>query len=127
MIFVFGSNLSGRHGKGAALTARLQHGAQYGKAEGPTGNSYALPTCGHRFEPLSLDEIYEHVQRFINYAKQDWQTEFQITRIGCGLGRHKDEHIAPMFWASSRNCFFDKKWEDVLIPRQGGYRYWGTF
>ena len=42
-IFVFGSNLAGRHGKGAALDAKNKYGAIYGVGFGRTGNSYAIP------------------------------------------------------------------------------------
>ena len=44
VIFVFGSNLEGRHGAGAALFAKNNFGAIYGKSEGLQGNSYAIPT-----------------------------------------------------------------------------------
>ena len=40
-VFVFGSNLAGRHGKGAALHARKHHGAIYGQGAGLQGSSYA--------------------------------------------------------------------------------------
>jgi hypothetical protein len=43
-IFVFGSNTQGRHGKGAALTAKNKFGAIYGQAEGLQGQSYAIIT-----------------------------------------------------------------------------------
>ena len=43
-IFVFGSNLAGRHGKGAALFARQKHGAIHGQGVGLQGTSYAIPT-----------------------------------------------------------------------------------
>src|SRR5262245_53580931 len=43
MIFVFGSNLAGRHGKGAALYAKQHHGAICGQGEGLQGDSYAIP------------------------------------------------------------------------------------
>ena len=45
-IFVFGSNLAGRHGKGAAKFAKDYHGAIYGRGVGLQGTSYAIPTKG---------------------------------------------------------------------------------
>jgi hypothetical protein len=124
-IFVFGSNLGGRHGKGAALTARLQHKAQWGVASGLTGNSYALPTCGFRFEPLALDEIQEHVGNFQRVANMNQENMiFQVTRIGCGLAYYQDHHIAPMFQSSPDNCYFDEKWAQWLGKEAN---YWGTF
>jgi hypothetical protein len=124
MIFVFGSNLSGRHGAGAARTARIEHGAVYGVAEGLTGNSYALPTCGHQFEPLPLETIEWSVRRFAAYVNDHPNTQFQVTRVGCGLGRYTDADIAPMFWGAPYNCHFDEKWKPWLLDR---VHYWGTF
>lgn len=124
MIFVFGSNLSGRHGKGAARTARLEHGAIYGQAEGLQGNSYALPTCGHRFEPLPLNMIAGYIERFARIVRDRPQLQFQITRVGCGLGGYKDDDIAPMFVGAPSNCHFDEKWRHWL---QNTVPYWGTF
>ncbi len=43
-VFVFGSNTEGRHGLGAALTAKKEFGAKYGQAKGPQGQSYAVRT-----------------------------------------------------------------------------------
>ncbi|RUX60135.1 hypothetical protein [Mesorhizobium sp. M7A.F.Ca.CA.002.12.1.1] len=126
MTFVFGSNLAGtRHGKGAALTARIQHGAVYGVAEGLTGRSYALPTCGYRFEPLPIDRIKGHVRNFLEFADKNQQLDFQVTRVGCGLAYYSDDQIAPMFkMAPQHNVFFDEKWRPFL---GNGHYYWGTF
>lgn len=124
LIFVFGSNLSGRHGKGAALTARKFHGAEYGVAEGLTGHSYALPTCGHQFEPLSLQTIRLYVERFLSYSYYHPEMPFKVTRVGCGLAYHRDEDIAPMFTTASNNCAFDNLWHPWLGP---DHEYWGTY
>lgn len=97
MIFVFGSNLAGRHGKGAALFARKNHGAIYGVGIGRQGNSYAIPTKDARLRTLALSDIREHVRDFIAYAWQHPELEFQLTAIGCGLAGYKPEEIAPMF------------------------------
>lgn len=67
-IFVFGSNLAGRHGKGAALFARRNHGAIYGQGVGRQGNSYAIPTKDAKLRTLPLVTIHEHVGDFIVYA-----------------------------------------------------------
>ena len=57
MIFVFGSNLAGRHGLGAAKYARNNLGAVYGVGEGPTGECYALPTKTGDLKVRSLADI----------------------------------------------------------------------
>jgi len=53
-IFVFGSNLAGRHGKGAALHARKHYGAIYGQGWGRQGNSYAIPTKDSKLKTVPL-------------------------------------------------------------------------
>jgi hypothetical protein len=64
-IFVFGSNLAGRHGKGAALCARQHHGAVYGVGVGRTGDSYAIPTKDVTLRTLPLKTIEAFVDQFI--------------------------------------------------------------
>ena len=109
-IFVFGSNLAGRHGKGAALTARWQYGAQYGVGAGPTGQAYALPTKDHNLRTLPLAAIEQAVQRFLRYAAAHPELTFQVTRIGCGLAGYTDAQIAPMFQAAPANCLLPAGW-----------------
>ena len=43
-VFVFGSNLAGRHCGGAARVARERFGAIMGQGVGMQGQSYAIPT-----------------------------------------------------------------------------------
>lgn len=43
-IFVFGSNLEGYHGGGAARIALEEFGAVWGQGVGLQGRSYAIPT-----------------------------------------------------------------------------------
>lgn len=65
IVFTFGSNLEGRHGKGSALEARQKWGAIYGQGEGRQGNSYGIPTKATPYITLSLHEIEGHIQKFI--------------------------------------------------------------
>lgn len=124
MIFVFGSNIMGRHGKGAALIALKEHGAIPGKGHGIMGNSYALATCGRNFEPLPLIMIQANVERFMGYAYGNLDLKYQVTRVGCGLGRYHNRDIAPMFAHAPDNCFFDDQWKPYLGDR---HEYWGTY
>ena len=100
-IFVFGSNLGGRHGKGAALHALHNFGAIYGQGAGLQGQSYAIPTKDARLKVLSLSEIDVYVKQFLKFAalsqlkKSDMY--FTVTAIGCGLAGYKPKDIAPMF------------------------------
>lgn len=110
MIFVFGSNLAGRHGAGAALCARYEHGAVYGVGSGRTGNAYAIPTKDSLLRPLSLPEIQENVSEFIAYAEASPELEFEVTKVGCGLAGYKECQIKPMFKAAPANCFLPAGW-----------------
>jgi hypothetical protein len=109
-VFVFGSNLAGRHGKGAALHARQNYGAVYGKGSGPQGNSYAIPTKDEKLNSLPLEAIERYVAAFIRYAKANQNVEFQVTRIGCGLAGYADAQIAPMFKDAPANCKLPLNW-----------------
>lgn len=102
-IFVFGSNLAGRHGKGAALEARRKHGAVYGVGVGKTGNSYAIPTKDGNLNTLPLERIKPYVEDFILFAEANRGVTFRLTAIGCGLAGYKPEQIAPMFAKAPRN------------------------
>lgn len=100
-IFVFGSNLAGRHGAGAALHAVRYHGAIYGQGAGLQGKSYAIPTKDHNLDVLSLEKINQYVKRFIIYAAHEYLKEsdkiFNVTAIGTGLAGYSISDIAPMF------------------------------
>jgi hypothetical protein len=102
-IFVFGSNLAGRHGMGAALCARTYHGAIYGRSVGRQGQSYAIPTKDKRIKALPLEAISEHVRTFIEYAAAHPELTFRLTAIGCGLAGYKPAQIAPMFASAPPN------------------------
>lgn len=111
-IFVFGSNLAGRHGKGAALAALRNHGAIYGQPVGLQGQSYAIPTKDQQLRPLSLSTIRISVEIFISFAKQHPELQFKVTRIGCGLAGYSDEQIAPLFRDAPENCALPYGWRD---------------
>jgi hypothetical protein len=113
VIFVFGSNESGRHGKGAALTAYQEHGAVYGEGEGFFGQSYAIPTKDRDLESLSLRRIKKNVERFIEFAKVNPEKSFKVTRIGCGLAGYRDEEIAPFFKGAPENCNLPEGWREL--------------
>lgn len=109
-IFVFGSNLQGIHGKGAALYAKQHYGAIQGIGVGLQGNSYAIPTKRTPYKSLELSEIRARVFEFKQFAYSHPELEFEVTRIGCGLAGYKDEDIAPMFHGSPGNCILPEGW-----------------
>ena len=91
-IFVFGSNLAGRHGGGAARAANMKFGAEWGVGVGLTGQSYAIPTMQG-----GVETIKPYVDEFIRFAQENPGLKFLVTRIGCGIAGFKDEEIAPLF------------------------------
>ena len=96
-IFVFGSNLSGRHGKGAAKTA-LGWGAKWGQATGLQGRTYGIPTKDASIRrTLTIKEIKPFVDEFIEFSKNNPNLIFLVTEVGCGLAGHKQKDIAPLF------------------------------
>ena len=109
-IFVFGSNLAGRHGKGAALEARQKHGAIYGQGIGLQGCSYGIPTKDKSIRTLPLNEIKGYVDEFIEFARNSPDMKFLVTRIGCGLAGYQDKDIAPMFKDAPSNCVLPESW-----------------
>lgn len=124
-IFVFGSNLAGRHGLGAANVALNGFGAIFGVGVGPQGQSYAIPTKNETLQPLSLWVVRLYVLQFVRYAEHFQslnehfkgygpQTTFFVTGIGCGLAGYRPEDIAPMFKGAPINCSFPDVWKPYL-------------
>lgn len=105
-IFVFGSNLQGRHGGGAARIAVEKFGAIWGQGVGLQGQSYAIPTMQG-----GVDTIKPYVDEFIAFAKKHNELIFLVTRIGCGIAGFDDKEIAPLF-ADAKNI------DNILLPRK---------
>lgn len=106
-IFVFGSNLAGIHGAGAAKFAR-KFGAKNGNPKGIQGRAYAIPTKDKEIlNKLPLYEIREYVNEFVVFAKLHDNLNFLVTEIGCGLAGYKVKDIAPLFVTASdvRNIY----------------------
>lgn len=91
-IFVFGSNLAGHHGGGAARAANIKFGAEWGVGVGLTGQTYAIPTMQG-----GVETIKPYVDEFIRFAQANPELKFLVTRIGCGIAGFRDEDIAPLF------------------------------
>ena len=103
-IFVFGSNLAGMHGGGAARIARLHFGAVMGKGVGLQGQSYAIPTMQG-----GVETIRPYVDEFIIFAHQHPELHFLVTPIGCGIAGFEAEDIAPLFESA-------KEMKDISLP-----------
>ena len=91
-VFVFGSNLEGLHGGGAARVACKHFGAIMGQGVGMQGKSYAIPTMQG-----GVEAIKPFVDQFMKYACEHKNLLFYVTRIGCGIAGFTDAEIAPLF------------------------------
>ena len=105
-IFVFGSNLGGMHGGGAARAAYNRFGAVWGQGVGLQGQSYAIPTMQG-----GVETIKPYVDKFIEFAQTHPELKFFVTRIGCGIAGFRDEQIAPLFATA-----IDK--ENIILPKE---------
>ena len=105
-IFVFGSNLGGMHGGGAARAAYNRFGAVWGQGVGLQGQSYAIPTMQG-----GVETIKPYVDEFIEFAQTHPELKFFVTRIGCGIAGFRDEQIAPLFATA-----IDK--ENIILPKE---------
>ena len=94
-VFVFGSNLAGMHGGGAAYAAFKKFGAIWGRGVGLQGQSYAIPTMQG-----GVETIKPYVDDFIDFARSHPDLFFYVTRIGCGIAGFADAEIAPLFAAA---------------------------
>lgn len=110
-VFVFGSNLAGEHGGGAARMAYNKFGAVWGKGVGHYGRTYAIPTMQG-----GVETIKPYVDDFILYAQNNPHLLFYVTRIGCGIAGFKDADIAPLFAdaVGIRNIVLPKSFVDIL-------------
>lgn len=95
-VFVFGSNLAGHHGGGAARLAYERFGAVYGQGVGLQGQSYAIPTMQG-----GVNTIQPYVDEFLRFADCHPEMTFLVTRIGCGIAGFSPAEIAPLFAAAT--------------------------
>lgn len=109
-IFVFGSNLAGKHGAGSAREAVQFWGAKYGQPRGAQGCAYAIPTKDHGLEPLPLSQIKVEVDRFLQDASINSSVLFHTVKIGCGLAGYKEEQIKPFFANATANVILPPGW-----------------
>jgi len=96
-VFVFGSNLAGRHGGGAARQAHADFGAEYGIGEGLTGQCYAFPTLGHRLEQLPWRTLQTARDNLYSACRQHQDKTFLLTKVGCGIAGYPESDMAALF------------------------------
>ena len=114
-IFVFGSNLAGSHGGGAAYVAYRKFGAIWGQGVGLQGQCYAIPTMQG-----GVETIRPYVDEFIGFAKQHTEYKFLVTKIGCGIAGFRSEDIAPLFKDAIdiENIILPKEFVDYLMRQK---------
>lgn len=107
-IFVFGSNLSGHHGGGAALLAMNKWGAIWGQGVGLQGQTYGIPTMQG-----GVETIRPYVDEFIQFANKHPEMTFLVTEIGCGIAGFTPQEIAPLFAKATTT-------ENIHLPQRSG-------
>lgn len=117
-IFVFGSNLAGMHGGGAARLAHERFGAVWGEGVGLHGQTYAIPTMQG-----GVETIKPYVNDFTRFAKENRQLTFLVTRIGCGIAGFRDEEIAPLFKEAIdvENIILPKSFAEIILEENAPF------
>jgi len=113
--WVFGSNLAGRHGAGAAKVARVNFQAEYGVGQGPTGMAYAIPTKDKALKVLPLLAIEASVADFLAYARRFPEKKFFVTGVGTGRAGYSDDQMGPLFAAAPSNCSLPLQWKQYVL------------
>lgn len=117
-IWVFGSDLAGRHAKGYAKIAKVNFGAMHGQSSGGIGRSYALPVFD-RTGRLPMDGILASVAEFCGHAHANPKMQFFVSRIsGDALSQDDEAQIARAFAAAPLNCSLPAVWTAHLDARE---------
>lgn len=114
-IFVFGSNLRGVHGAGAARDAVTYFDADLGVGEGLTGRAYALPTKDASIRTLPIDRIAVYARRFMDFAASRPDLTFLLTPVGCGLAGYRAGQIAPLFLGAPGNVVIPAEFRPFIV------------
>jgi hypothetical protein len=111
-IFVFGSNLAGRHGRGAALQAAKDFGAKYGIGEGLTGQCYAFPTLTQSFKQRTRSSLERSRDLLYDCCENHPRLTFLLTKVGCGLGGYNEEDMMSLFKDPPDNLILPEEWKE---------------
>lgn len=110
-IFVFGSNLAGSHGAGAALQAQEQFGAEDGVGEGLTGQTYAFPTLGKNLEKRNYQALLRSVDKLYNVCLMNLDKDFLLTKVGTGIAGYPEKQMKDLFKHSPVNLIKPIDWK----------------
>ena len=109
-IFVFGSNLAGVHGAGAALQARRQFGARLGIGEGRTGQTYAFPTLDENLQKRNIADIELSRDALFRCCAEFPYLRFLLTKVGCGLAGYPEAQMRALFTEHPENLILPEDW-----------------
>ena len=112
-IFVFGSNLAGVHGGGAARQAHEQFGAEMGVGEGITGQAYAFPTLSGGFERLPLARLQVARNRLYAACAETPSKQFLLTKVGCGIAGYLETTMRGLFVDAPENLILPEDWRAI--------------
>lgn len=130
-ILVFGSNLAGRHGAGAAKLAVNHYGARHGVGFGQEGRSFAWPTKDAQIQTLPLTKIqyYADLMRtYMHHRLRDAHQRYWFTAVGTGLAGYEHRDIAPMViglgagipdtehFKLAEHVSFPEEWQRIIEP-----------
>ncbi|EHU1357117.1 hypothetical protein OFN07_02110 [Acinetobacter baumannii] len=113
-VFVFGSNMAGQHGNGAARVASQHFGAVEGVGRGWAGQSFAIPTLNEHIQQMPLSQIEHYVEDFKVYAKNHPKMKYFVTALGCGIAGYKVSEIAPLFKGIHHNVIFPESFKPYV-------------
>ena len=124
-VWVYGSNLAGIHGKGAAEVAVKRFGAKRFVGQGRVGQSYGIATKDGRggvrpMAVLPIAMIKPQIDEFIEHARAHQHESFFVTRVGCELAGYGNEEIAVLFKEAPANCSMAMEWRAYLEPNETG-------
>ncbi len=109
-IFVFGSNLAGRHGAGAARQAWREFGAKWGIGEGFTGQCYAFPTLDENLQQLPMERLEQARDRLYQTCRSFTGWRFLLTKVGCGLAGYPEAQMRALFAQPEPNLILPEDW-----------------
>ena len=109
-IFVFGSNLAGHHGGGAARQAHMQFGAKLGCGNGLTGQCYAFPTLNQALQKLPMSRIEESRDDLYWTCRHNPEKRFLLTKVGCGIAGYAEETMRALFIDPPANLILPEDW-----------------
>ena len=83
-VFVFGSDLAGRHSGGEGLAALRRHGAVYGRGVELQERSYSIPVRDEQGKLMSAAVIARYANAFLRFAAIHREMTFDVSAWAAG-------------------------------------------